>query len=62
MSASLKGCIIEHTFQFICNCEGSAGRKSVESGIKTKARVNLQLNWCLFKSTTPVLNGYFFNT
>ena len=23
--------------------------------------VNLELNWCPSKSTTPVLNGYFFN-
>ena len=44
----------------MCNRERSKGRKFVESGIKTNARVKLQLNSCPSKSTTPVLKRIHF--
>ena len=66
----LKGCNFEHTelsIQFesfkdeyaIVKEAKDANLLSQESNIM---RVNLQLNLCPSKSTTPVLNGYFFKT
>ena len=61
MSVSLKGCKFEHTELSIhfesFNDERSQGRKSVESGIKTNV---CKLNWCLLKSTNPVLKRILF--
>ena len=62
MSVSLKGCKFEHTelsmyFESF-NDECSIVKEAQDTNLlsqKTNARVNLHLNWCPSKSTTPVL-------
>ena len=70
MSVSLKGCNFEHTELSIhlssFNDEFAIVKEAKDENLLSQesklTRVNLHLNLCPSKSTTPVLNGYFFNT
>ena len=71
MSESLKGCKFEHnelsihfeSFSDECAILKEAKDANMLSQELKLTRVNLQLNWCPSKSTTPVLKrGFFFNT
>ena len=67
MSVSLKGCKCEHTelsihfesFNDECAIVKEAQGAILLSQESKLTRVNLQLNWCPSKSTSPVLNGHF---
>ena len=68
MSVSLKGCNIEHTKLSIhfesFNDECAIVREAQDANLLSQesklTRVNLQLNWCPSKSTTPVLKRILF--
>ena len=70
MSVILNGCNFEHTklsihfLSFNDECAIVKEAKDADSLSQESklTRVKLQLNLCPSKSTTPVLNGYFFNT
>ena len=70
MSVSLKGCNFENTelsvhfesFNDECAIVKEAKEANLLSQESKLTRVNLQLNLCPSKSTTPVFNRYFFNT
>ena len=70
MLVSLKGCKFEHTelsihfesFNDECAIVKEAEDANLLSQESKLMRVNLQLNWCTSKSTTPVLKQYFFNS
>ena len=73
MSVSLMGCKFEHTelsvnfvsFNNECAIVKEAQDTNLLSHVSTLMRVNLQLNWCPSKSTTPVLKQIllkYFNT
>ena len=73
MSVSLMGCEFEHTelsVNFVsinneCAIVKEAQDTNLLSQVSTLMRVNLQLNWCPSKSTTPVLKRIrfkYFNT
>ena len=70
MSVSLKGCKSEHTelsihfesFNDECTIMKEAQDANLLSQESKLTRVNLQLNWCTLKSTTPVLKRILFNT
>ena len=68
MSVSLKGCKLEHTELSIhfesLNDECAIVKEAQDANLLSQEsklmRVNLQLNWCPSKSTTPVLKRIFF--
>ena len=72
MSVSLKGCKFAHMelsihfklFNDECAIMKEAQDANLLSQESKQTRVNLQLNWCPSKSTTPVLKRirYLFNT
>ena len=70
MSVSLKGCNFEQTQLSIhfesFNDEFAVVKEARDANLLSQesklTRDNLQLNLCPSKLTTPVLNGYFFNT
>ena len=65
MSVFLKGCTFEHTelsinfqtFNDVCAIVKEAEDANLLSQESKLMHVNLQLNLCLSKSTTPVLKG-----
>ena len=69
MSLSLKKCIFEHTelsihfetFNDECAIVKEAKEANLLSQESKLTRVNLQLNLCPSKSTTPVLKTYTFS-
>ena len=68
MLVSLKGCTFEHTellihfesFNDECTITKKAQNANLLSQESKLTRVNLQLNWCPSKSTTPVLKRILF--
>ena len=68
MSVSLKGCKFEHTelsiqfesFNDECAIVKEAQDANLLSQESKLTRVNLQLNWCPSKSTTPILKWILF--
>ena len=70
MLVSLKAYKFEHTklsihfksFNDECAILKEAQDANLLSQESKLTRVNLQLNWCTSKSTTPVLKQYFFNS
>ena len=68
MLVSLKGCKFEHTelsihfesFNAQCEIVKEAQDTNLLSQESKQTRVNLQLNWCPSKSTTPVLKRMLF--
>ena len=69
MSISLKGCYFEHTEMSKChfesfNDECAIVKKAMNANLLSQesklTRVNLQLNLCPSKSTTPVLKRILF--
>ena len=68
MSVSLKGCKFEHTKLSIhfesFNDECAIVKEALDANLLSQEsklkHVNLQLNWCPSKSTTPVLKGILF--
>ena len=68
MSVSLKGCKVEHTelsshfesFNDECAVVKEAQDANLLSQESKRTRVNLHLNWCPSKSTTPVLKRILF--
>ena len=68
MSVSLKGCKFEHTelsihfesFNDECAIVKEAQDANQLSQESKLTRVNLELNWCPSKSTTPVLKRILF--
>ena len=68
MSVSLKVCKFEHTelsihlepFNDECTIVKEAQDANLLSQESKLTRVNLQLNWCPLKSTTPVLKRIHF--
>ena len=69
MSVCSKGCTFEHTELSIhlesFNDECAIMKEVTDANLLSQesklTRVNLQLNLCHTKLTTPVLNRYFFN-
>ena len=69
MSVCSKGCTFEHTelsihlesFNDECAIMNEVKDANLLSQESKLTRVNLQLNLCPSKLTTPVLNRYFFN-
>ena len=68
MSVFLKGCIFEHaelSIHFLSfNDECTIVKEAMDANLLSQesklTRVNLQLNLCLSKSTTPVLTRILF--
>ena len=68
MLVSLKGCKFEHTklsipfesFNDVCAIVKEAQDAKLLSEESKQMRVDLQLNWCPSKSTTPVLKRILF--
>ena len=69
MSVSFKGCQFEHTELLIhfesVNDESAIVKEAQDANLLSQesklTRVNLQLNWCPSKSTTPVLKRILFS-
>ena len=68
MLVSLKGCKFKHTELSIhfesFNDEGAIVKKAQDANLLSQesklTRVNLQMNWCPSKSTTPILKRILF--